>query len=131
MKIHCSDMEIIQRRLISQGCLSPPNEYLKHFYQRTFKCSDTGNIPDRLLLSRACFCFFPVNQMYAYLVYTNKIKSLYNSEWTIIWREWDVHFFKEKKNQKKKKKRNGLRPWIILLGLLRNWIKAYIQSLIT
>jgi len=37
-----------------------------------------------------------------------------------------VYFFKEKKNQKKKKKRNGLRPWIILLGLLRHWIKAYI-----
>ncbi|OQP68415.1 hypothetical protein A4R26_00990 [Niastella populi] len=64
--------------------------------------------------------------MYAYLVYANKNKTLYNSMRTSIWQEGEARFFKEKKKKKKKKKRNGLRPYIILLGLQRHWIKAYI-----
>jgi hypothetical protein len=87
MKTHFSDMQIIQRRLISQGSLSPPTVRMKHFYQRTPNAPIPEIFLTGLLLSRARFRFFPVKQMYAYLVYANKNKILYNSMWTSIWSE--------------------------------------------
>jgi hypothetical protein len=67
-----------------------------------------------LLLSRACFRFFPAKQKYAYLVYANKNKTLYNSMWTSVFGKSKVSFFKEKKNQKKKEEKEWASPMDII-----------------
>jgi len=77
---------------------------------KNFQCPDTGNIPDRLLLSSACFRFFPAKQMYSYLSLASKNKSLYNPMWISVWCKSEVLFFKEKKNQKKKEEKEWASP---------------------
>ena len=66
-------------------------------------CPDTGNIPDRLLLSRACFRLFPAEQIYSYFALKDK-KILYKPMWISVWSKMKIRILKEKKNQKKKEK---------------------------
>jgi len=71
MKKSNSSMQTSKRRIFSSGTMSPVDER-KNICSKNFECPDTGNIPDRLLLSRACFRLFPAKQISLNLVPMNK-----------------------------------------------------------
>ena len=110
MKTRYSDMQIIQRRHLSQGNQSPLIVPLTHFYQRT----SNAPIPEIFLTgcssaepASACF-----RQNKCMLIQCMRIenKNLYNVVWTSIWSKWLILFFKRKKEPKKEKEKVWASP---------------------